>query len=113
MTLPKTDDDRPVRLFNRWLEDKLSDEVKYPEINKWRRYFDGKREKQMKITKDGKYVTRRDKFPVEILATDMGEAYPVLARYLQPEVGWELLRFDERGRCAFPPVMDFISSYHT
>lgn len=67
-------------------------------------------EKQMKITKDGNYVTRRNKYPVEILATDMGEDYPVLARYLHPEDGWKVLRFDERGRCSFPGVMDLIEA---
>ena len=71
----------------------------------------GKTEKQMKITKDGNYVTRRDKFPVEILATDMGEDYPVLARYLHPEDGWTVLRFDERGRCSLVlSVMDLIET---
>lgn len=64
----------------------------------------------MKITKDGKYVTRRDKYPVEILATDMDKAYPVLARYLHPEGGWKILSFDESGRCSFAPVMDLIEA---
>lgn len=54
----------------------------------------------MKITKDGKYVTRKDKYPVEILATDMANDLSILARAKTPN-GWVSIACSSDGDCYF------------